>query len=244
MTIPRIVRNSCARPGVPPLASDAAKIPKQPPRGKSVIAVTVLAGTVAVDRMLQAGSPGRHDDSGDASREFSHFEVDSSAVRPATVPSRDRSGSHVRVDTHALASAAPGTVPEITLTDALDAMGFGWFHYRLILVAGCCFMADSTEVLLLSFLQEVLRDVWDLTAFQGRTPHARGGCRTASGIHRSCVVQCRSCHPWCLPGRCLAQLCGATCLTTWAAAPLSWPVLSSCLALESSAVWRRRLWSS
>ena len=221
MTIPRIVRNSCARPGVPPLASDAAKIPKQPPRGKSVIAVTVLAGTVAVDRMLQAGSPGRHDDSGDASREFSHFEVDSSAVRPATVPSRDRSGSHVRVDTHALASAAPGTVPEITLTDALDAMGFGWFHYRLILVAGCCFMADSTEVLLLSFLQEVLRDVWDLTAFQGRTPHARGGCRTASGIHRSCVVQCRSCHPWCLPGRCLAQLCGATCLTTWAAARLS-----------------------
>lgn len=57
--------------------------------------------------------------------------------------------------------------PLWTLTQALHAMGYGWFHIRLVLVAGVCFMADSIEVLLLSFLQEVLRREWSLSPLQG-----------------------------------------------------------------------------
>lgn len=69
--------------------------------------------------------------------------------------------------------------PLWTLTQALHAMGYGWFHIRLVLVAGVCFMADSIEVLLLSFLQEVLRHEWDLSPLQGtETTTAVAPCRS------------------------------------------------------------------
>jgi len=55
---------------------------------------------------------------------------------------------------------------EWTLTQALRMVRFGKFHFVLIFVLGVCFMADSVEVMLLSFLQEVLRDEWNLTPAQ------------------------------------------------------------------------------
>ena len=51
----------------------------------------------------------------------------------------------------------------ISIDDAVERLGMGTFQYRILWAAGLCFAADSMEVLLLSFLAVVLKDVWNLT---------------------------------------------------------------------------------
>ena len=55
-------------------------------------------------------------------------------------------------------------LPEWTVGHALSEMGFGWFHYRLILVAGCCFMADGTEVRAVCAVRVLRACVYSLAA--------------------------------------------------------------------------------
>ena len=50
----------------------------------------------------------------------------------------------------------------ITINEAIDRIGFGKFQYRVLIAAGTCFMADSVEIMLLSFLGLVLKEEWDL----------------------------------------------------------------------------------
>lgn len=51
----------------------------------------------------------------------------------------------------------------VTIDDAIERIGIGRFQYQVLLAAGLCFMADSMEVLLLSFLSIVLKHDWNLS---------------------------------------------------------------------------------
>ena len=52
---------------------------------------------------------------------------------------------------------------EITVDDAIERLGMGKFQLLVLVAAGLCFAADAMQVLMLSFLSEVLRLEWDLT---------------------------------------------------------------------------------
>lgn len=49
----------------------------------------------------------------------------------------------------------------ITIDEAVDIIGFGKFQRQILFSAGLCFMADSMEIALLSFLSIVLKYEWD-----------------------------------------------------------------------------------
>eukprot|EP00930_Biecheleria_cincta_P084641 TRINITY_DN74092_c0_g1_i1.p1 TRINITY_DN74092_c0_g1~~TRINITY_DN74092_c0_g1_i1.p1 ORF type:complete len:356 (-),score=45.59 TRINITY_DN74092_c0_g1_i1:362-1429(-) len=64
-----------------------------------------------------------------------------------------------------------GTVPlvtgsECTLGEIYKAIGFGWFQWRLFLICGLGFMADSIEVGVISFLETEAEKQWDLRGFE------------------------------------------------------------------------------
>ncbi|KAL3904661.1 MAG: hypothetical protein SGILL_009982 [Bacillariaceae sp.] len=52
----------------------------------------------------------------------------------------------------------------MTVDEAIEKLGMGPFQFIVLTAAGLCFAADAMQVLLLSFLSEVLRDEWDLTS--------------------------------------------------------------------------------
>eukprot|EP00038_Savillea_parva_P013164 m.209298 g.209298 ORF g.209298 m.209298 type:complete len:608 (-) comp24538_c0_seq1:107-1930(-) len=64
------------------------------------------------------------------------------------------------------AAGGNGQSKGIVLSDAYDAVGFGPAQYRVILVCGLCFMSDSIEIGLLSFLQHKAKDEFDLGPFR------------------------------------------------------------------------------
>ena len=51
----------------------------------------------------------------------------------------------------------------ITVDDAIERLGMGSFQLLVLTAAGLCFAADAMQVLLLSFLSEVLRLEWHLS---------------------------------------------------------------------------------
>lgn len=50
----------------------------------------------------------------------------------------------------------------ITIDEAIDRIGTGKFQRQVLFAAGTCFMADSVEIMLLSFLTIVLKEEWEL----------------------------------------------------------------------------------
>ncbi len=52
--------------------------------------------------------------------------------------------------------------PAITLDEALELYPVGFFQYRILILCGFAFMADSLEVNLLVFLSTCAGDEWDL----------------------------------------------------------------------------------
>jgi len=50
----------------------------------------------------------------------------------------------------------------ICIDEAIDRIGIGKFQHRVLFAAGTCFMADSVEIMLLSFLSLVLKEEWGL----------------------------------------------------------------------------------
>ncbi|ETV71250.1 hypothetical protein H257_13390 [Aphanomyces astaci] len=54
----------------------------------------------------------------------------------------------------------------LTIHEAIQRVGYGTFQKRLLLVSGLMFMADAVEVMLLSFLQVLVKDEWHLTSTQ------------------------------------------------------------------------------
>ena len=57
----------------------------------------------------------------------------------------------------------PPTTTTQSIDQAVDAVGMSPFQHGILCAAGLCFMADSMEVLLLSFLALVLQQEWGLT---------------------------------------------------------------------------------
>lgn len=51
----------------------------------------------------------------------------------------------------------------ITVDDAIERIGFGRFQLYILFAAGLCFASDAMQVMLLSFLSEVLKVEWGLT---------------------------------------------------------------------------------
>lgn len=61
------------------------------------------------------------------------------------------------------------SIPSIdtyTVTQAVNALGFGWFQVKLSLCVGLCWMADSMEMTILSVLGPALHCDWGITRYQ------------------------------------------------------------------------------
>lgn len=50
-----------------------------------------------------------------------------------------------------------------TVTQAVNALGFGWFQVKLSLWTGLCWMADSMEMTILSILSPALHCDWHIS---------------------------------------------------------------------------------
>jgi len=54
-------------------------------------------------------------------------------------------------------------IGEMTLDDAIDHLGFGWFQVKLLFIAGFCWMCESMEMMLLSVISPILKCNWGLS---------------------------------------------------------------------------------
>jgi len=64
--------------------------------------------------------------------------------------------------------ASVSVVPDdtYTVTQAVNAYGFGWFQVKLSLCVGLCWMADSMEITILSILAPILYCDWGISSYQ------------------------------------------------------------------------------
>ncbi|RZC40912.1 synaptic vesicle 2-related protein [Asbolus verrucosus] len=64
--------------------------------------------------------------------------------------------------------ASVSVVPDdtFTVTQAVNALGFGWFQVKLSLWTGLCWMADSMEMTILSILSPALHCDWHISRYQ------------------------------------------------------------------------------
>lgn len=53
-----------------------------------------------------------------------------------------------------------------TVSQAVNALGFGWFQVKLSLCVGLCWMADSMEMTILSVLGPALHCDWGISRYQ------------------------------------------------------------------------------
>lgn len=58
------------------------------------------------------------------------------------------------------------TIDTYTVTQAVNALGFGWFQVKLSLCVGLCWMADSMEMTILSVLGPALHCDWGISRYQ------------------------------------------------------------------------------
>ncbi|KAI8422244.1 hypothetical protein MSG28_006135 [Choristoneura fumiferana] len=65
--------------------------------------------------------------------------------------------------------ASVTVVPDdtFTVTQAVNALGFGWFQVKLSLCTGLCWMADSMEMTILSILSPALHCEWNISNMCG-----------------------------------------------------------------------------
>ena len=92
---------------------------------------------------------------------------------------------------------ANGAAPSYTVTEAIEAQGFGRFHWWMLALCGVCWMADAAELMLLSFLGPVLeRDpAWHLAPHEVAVIAAVRGAFFGLGGRRAAV----SCSPEPIP---------------------------------------------
>ncbi|XP_004522740.1 synaptic vesicle 2-related protein isoform X2 [Ceratitis capitata] len=53
-----------------------------------------------------------------------------------------------------------------TVQQAVNLLGFGWFHVKLSLLVGLCWMADSMEMTILSIIGPTMQCEWEISTFQ------------------------------------------------------------------------------
>ncbi|CAH1111271.1 unnamed protein product [Psylliodes chrysocephalus] len=83
-----------------------------------------------------------------------------------------QSSTNPRMDTNNIPQdiemASVSVVPDdtFTVTQAVNALGFGWFQVKLSLWTGLCWMADSMEMTILSILSPALHCDWQISRYQ------------------------------------------------------------------------------
>lgn len=92
--------------------------------------------------------------------------VDKSALPPVSCQGSSETNGDVIVTGPSSLDEADET---IVIDNAVDLLGIGMFHYVGLITTGLCFMADSMEVSLLSFLAVTLKEEWELTAGEAAT---------------------------------------------------------------------------
>lgn len=77
-------------------------------------------------------------------------------------------GNHTELNGPDLELASVSVVPDdtFTVTQAVNALGFGWFQVKLSLSVGLCWMADSMEMTILSVLGPALHCDWGISRYQ------------------------------------------------------------------------------
>ncbi|XP_055690873.1 synaptic vesicle 2-related protein [Lutzomyia longipalpis] len=94
------------------------------------------------------------------------------AIAGHTTPIATHNHHQVPPQTGAMAQefemASVSVVPDdtFTVTQAVNALGFGWFQVKLSLCVGLCWMADSMEMTILSVLGPALHCDWGVTRYQ------------------------------------------------------------------------------
>ncbi|XP_017494418.1 PREDICTED: synaptic vesicle 2-related protein isoform X2 [Rhagoletis zephyria] len=53
-----------------------------------------------------------------------------------------------------------------TVQQAVNLLGFGWFHVKLSLIVGLCWMADSMEMTILSIIGPTMQCDWNISTYQ------------------------------------------------------------------------------
>lgn len=89
-------------------------------------------------------------------------DLDDSAVSPHQVTPRPMPPPQE------IEMATVSVVPDdtFTVTQAVNALGFGWFQVKLSLFTGLCWMADSMEMTILSILSPALHCEWNINKYQ------------------------------------------------------------------------------
>lgn len=66
-----------------------------------------------------------------------------------------------------LANENTSPLPTLSLDDAVETMGYGFFQIRILIATGLCFAADAMQVVSLTFVTPILEHEWKLTADEG-----------------------------------------------------------------------------
>mmetsp|Transcript_10641 Transcript_10641/g.20851 ORF Transcript_10641/g.20851 Transcript_10641/m.20851 type:complete len:462 (-) Transcript_10641:26-1411(-) len=69
-------------------------------------------------------------------------------------------------DGKAEAFGAASSNGRLTMEEAIDTAGFGWFQIKLVLITGFCISADAMELMMLSFLGPAAKCEWGLSTSQ------------------------------------------------------------------------------
>lgn len=74
----------------------------------------------------------------------------------------------INIPVQEIEMASVSVVPDdtFTVTQAVNALGFGWFQVKLSLCTGLCWMADSMEMTILSILSPALHCEWNISKYQ------------------------------------------------------------------------------
>jgi hypothetical protein len=103
---------------------------------------------------------------------------DSSFTLEEYSPSSDKQQhSNATTESNATLHATPSSVLDAStalslpvlrlgVNEAIERLGFGPFQWLLLLLCGCIYVADSMEIMLLSFLSQTLKCEWKLEDYQ------------------------------------------------------------------------------
>jgi hypothetical protein len=94
---------------------------------------------------------------------FSHSRMEEDGLLLSNDASLEMSIQHDNGEqpTNAFTTATSSTT--MTVDEAIERLGMGYFQLVVLTAAGLCFSADAMQILLLSFLSPVLRLEWNLT---------------------------------------------------------------------------------
>jgi hypothetical protein len=99
-------------------------------------------------------------------RSKGYQDIDGSTSQTAVTRSEPADGDNELPQDIEMASVSVVPDDTFTVTQAVNALGFGWFQVKLSLWTGLCWMADSMEMTILSILSPALHCDWHISRYQ------------------------------------------------------------------------------